>query len=330
MPRDSDFHYPRFRLGAALAAAWLAVGVAVLAEQQRGDSAGARARLDAAQDANEENAKAAALRHALERQLTADVEGVDGVVGYAVLDLTNGDRFGQLQDEQFPTASTIKLAILYELFKQADDGRLRLDEPRTLDRSHVVGGSGILKELAAPSMPLRDYAMLMILVSDNTATNVLIDVVGMENVNARMAALGLPDTLLRRRMIDLEAARRGDENVSTPGELVRLLEILYRGEGLTKQSHQAMLDILKKAKSSPLRRAIPQNVAVANKPGGLEAVVVDAGIVYVERRPYIFAMMGTYLAEQSEGNAVVERAARRVFEYFNRLARSSEYGRRIR
>jgi beta-lactamase class A len=277
-----------------------------------------------------QDTKSSALRQSLERQLAADAATLDGVVGYTVLDITTGERFGRLQDEVFPTASTIKLAILYELFKQADEGKVRLEENRPLDKRHVVGGTGVLNELAAPSMPVRDYATLMVVLSDNTATNLLIDVVGMSNVTARMAALGLTQTKLRRRMIDLDAARRGDENVSTPAEVARLLEIIHRGDGLTRESHQGMLAILKKSKSTPLRRGVPSTVDVAGKPGSLEGVAVDAGIVYVDRRPYILSMMITYLKDDAAGDAAIERASHHVFDYFNRLARSSEYGRRIR
>jgi beta-lactamase class A len=277
-----------------------------------------------------QDVKAADLRRALERQLETEAASVDGVVGYTVLDLTSGERFGRLQDEQFPTASTIKLTILYELFRQADEGKLRLDEPRALERRHVVGGSGILDELTAATMPLRDFATLMILLSDNTATNLLIDAVGMQNVNQRMSGLGLSKTLLRRRMIDLDAARRGDENVSTPAEIARLLDVIHRGEGLTAESHQGLLAILKKPKSTPLRAGVPPGIEVANKPGGLEGVAVDAGIVYLERRPYILVMMTTYLKQEREGDAAIEAASRRAYDYFNRLARGSDYGRRIR
>jgi beta-lactamase class A len=280
--------------------------------------------------ATAQDGKAPALREALQRQLEADAAALDGVAGYTVVDLTTGERFGRLQDEVFPTASTIKLAILYELFKQHEEGKVPLDEPRPLDRRHAVGGSGVLQELSAPAMPLRDYATLMVVLSDNTATNVLIDALGMQNITARMAALGLTQTKLRRRMIDLEAARRGDENVSTPAEIARLLEVIYRGSGLTNESQAGALAILKKSKSTPLRRGVPPAVSVAGKPGSLEGVAVDAGIVYLERRPYVLSMMATYLKEDAAGSVTIERGSRRVFDYFNRLARSSEYGRRIR
>jgi beta-lactamase class A len=188
----------------------------------------------------------------------------------------------------------------------------------------------VLRELTAPSMALRDYATLMIVLSDNTATNFLIDIVGMEKVNARMRALGLPQTRLRRRMIDLEAARRGDENVSTPAEIAKLLQVLYRGEGLSSKSHDAAIAILQKEKTTPMRRGIPSDIPVANKPGSLEGVAVDAGIVYLKNRPYVFSAMTTFLDSEEKGDAAITAASRATFEYFSRLAHASDYGRAIR
>lgn len=278
----------------------------------------------------QQDKKAADLRAQLGERLSTIAGSLDGVMGFSILGLESDERFERNAREVFPTASTIKLAILYELFRQADEGRVNLDETKTLDRRHAVGGSGILHELTTPALSIRDYATLMILLSDNTATNVVIDLVGMDQVTSRMTALGLRNTRLRRRMIDLEAARRGDENVSTPAELALLLQILHRGDGLSKASRDSLLEILRRSKSSPMRSAIPARVVVANKPGGLEAVAVDAGIVYVEGRPYVQAMMTTYLNDNAAGDAAIESASRAAFEYFSRMAASSEYGRSIR
>jgi len=271
---------------------------------------------------------AAELRSQLERRVHDIAAHVDGVVGYEVLDLTSNERFGQLERAVFPTASTIKLAIVYELFKQADEGRVKLDDRITLDRAKAVGGSGVLAAMGTPTLSIRDYAALMVMLSDNTATNVLIDLVGAGSVTQRMAGLGLGATKLRRRMMDLEAARRGDENVSTPAEVVRLLQILHTGNGLTPASRDQALDLLKKTKISRLRAGLPAGVEAADKPGELEGVRVDAGIVFAKNRPYALCVMTTYLKSEEEGEHAIVDISRAVYEYFSRLGAGGVYGRR--
>jgi beta-lactamase class A len=276
------------------------------------------------------NAKTNVLGEHVRRELSDIASAFDGVMGYCVIDLTSGETFGALQDEPFPTASSIKLAIIYELFTQVDRGRLKLDEMRPLSPAFKVGGSGVLNELSSPSLSIRDYTTLMVVLSDNTATNVLIDAVTMAAVNDRMAALGLPHTRLRRRMMDREAALRGDENVSTPAELAKLLQIMERGEGLTPPSRDALLGILKKSKDTPLRRGVPANVEVANKPGDLEGVAADAGIVYVRNRPYVLVVMTSYADAGNKGARAIEDASRAVYGYFHKLASGADLGRMIR
>ena len=277
------------------------------------------------------SATAAELRTKFEHTLADIAVHLDGVMGYVVLDLTSGDRFAHLDRELFPTASTIKLAIVYELFKQVDEGRVRLDQTIVLDRAKAVGGSGVLFELATPALSVRDYATLMVIVSDNTATNVLIDLLGINNVTARMNGLGLAATKLRRPMMDVAAARRGEENVSTPDEIVRLLQILYGSNAAphTLASRDEAIRLLKKAKVSRLRKGLPPGVEAADKPGELEGVRVDAGIVFAKNRPYILCVMTTYLKDDEEGERANESVSRAAYEYFNRLGEGLQYGRQI-
>ncbi len=282
---------------------------------------------------------AAELKAKFDHRLQEIASRVDGVMGYAALDLTSGDRFGHLDRDVFPTASTIKLAIVYELFKQVDEGKIRLEQTIVLDRKQAVGGSGVLFAMGTPALSVRDYATLMVMLSDNTATNVLIDLAGMENVTRRMAGLGLTATKLRRHMIDLAAARRGDENVSTPAEIVRLLELLNGPanagphtsgpDDLTASSHDAAIALLKKPKTSRLRKGLPSGVEAADKPGELEGVRVDAGIVFAKNRPYILCVMTTYLKDEAEGERAIEETSRAAYEYFSRLGAGGLYGRQI-
>ena len=260
------------------------------------------------------------LKTKFEHRLTDIASNVDGVVGYEIVDLTSGDRFAHLERETFPTASTIKLTLVYELFKQVEEGRIRLDETLALDRSKAVGGTGVLVEMGTPVLSIRDYAVLMVTLSDNTATNVLIDRLGMDHVARRMQALGLNGTKLRRHMMDTAAARRGDENVSTPDEIARLLQAMQGGAHAEEgRAMPEAIALLKKPKESRLRRGLPPDVATADKPGELDGVRVDAGIVYAKNRPYVFCVMTTFLHDEAAGERAIEQMSRVAYEYFSRL-----------
>jgi beta-lactamase class A len=255
--------------------------------------------------------------------------GLDGVLGIALKDLKTGQTLLLNEREVFPQASSIKIAVLYEMFKQAEEGRLKLDEFITVDEGRKVEGSGVLFYLGRPSLSLsvRDLAVLMVVLSDNTATNLLIDKVGIEAVNRRMDALGLPKTRLRRKMMDLKAAAEGRENVSTPLEMMTLLEKIWKGGILGESYRKDLLAILAIPKDSPLRAGVPEGVEVAEKPGDLEAVRCDSGIVMLTGRPYVLSVMTTYLKRDADGNPAITKISRAVYEHFARLARSSEIGR---
>ena len=263
---------------------------------------------------------AAELKTRFEARVREIAARVDGVVGYSIVDLTNGDRVSHLDSATFPTASAIKLAIVYELFKQAEEGQIRLDDTLTLNRAHAVGGTGVLVEMGTPTLSIRDYAVLMVTLSDNTATNVLIDRLGLARIAARMQGLGLNATKLRRRMMDTAAARRGDENVSTPDELARLLKAMNDGM-------PAAIDLLKKPKENRLRRGLPEGVASADKSGELEGVRVDAGIVFAKNRPYVLSVMTTFLKDEGEGERAITDISRVAYEYFSRLGLGGSLGR---
>src|SRR5260370_11063173 len=170
------------------------------------------------------------------------VERFDGVMGVAIADLAGGQAILKNADRVFPTASSIKLAILWELYHQNQEvrtgvaGKAKLDDVYTFDPKDLVEDSQIMAGLSPGVTPVtnRDLAQFMIAVSDNAAANILIDRVGRENVNLMLRSLGLAKTTLRRKMMDVAAAQRGEENISTPQEIVRLLEAIYRGKALNK------------------------------------------------------------------------------------------------
>jgi beta-lactamase class A len=269
------------------------------------------------------------------QKLESTVDGVDrsldGVLGVAILDLSSGKKFLLHADEVFPQASSIKIAVLAELYRQAQAGKLKLTDLYTIQSSDLVPDSDIMGGLTpgVTRTTLRDLATMMVAVSDNSATNVLIDRVGMDNINALMSSLGLSHTRLRRKMMDLKAAGEGRENISTPTEMMTLLEALYRGKLLNKEMTDDFFKVLSTHKESFIPRDLPEGLKIANKPGELEGVRNDSGVVLVENRPYVICVMTTYLRHERDGEEAITRISSAAYFMFDRLARASEYGRVI-
>ncbi|MBO0720442.1 MAG: serine hydrolase [Blastocatellia bacterium] len=280
-----------------------------------------------AQDAN---------RDLLRRKLSAEIEKIagshDGVMGVALKDLTTGEEILINDQLTFPTGSSIKIAILIELEKQAAAGKFKLTDQRWVEKKDQVGGSGVLAEFSdhTSQLSLNDLAVLMIVLSDNSATNMLIDQVGMASVNRTLDELGLTQIRLRRKMIDQAASARGDENTATPRAAMMLMEKLYRGQIGNRQLSDDVLKILKIRKSSPIPRLLPENLEIANKPGEIEGAACDWAVVYVPNRPYAIAVMTNYNGTDGEAaDKAIAKVSKLAYDYFLKLSRSTGYGTRV-
>ena len=172
-------------------------------------------------------------------------------------------------------------------------------------------------------MTIRQLIEAMIEVSDNASTNALIELVGIANVNAWLDSVQLKQTRLRRKMIDIAAATRNEENVSTPLEMATLAAKLYRGEVIDKTASAEMIEILSRVKGD-IRSSIPESVRVAAKPGELTGVRCETGIVYLDKRPFAISVAGAFLGDKA--NPVPE-AVKIIFHHFELLAKSNRYGR---
>jgi beta-lactamase class A len=275
-------------------------------------------------------------RDALRRKLAAEIEKIavshDGVMGVAIKDLTTGEEILINDQLTFPTGSSIKIPVLIELLKQAAEGKYKLTDQRWIEKKDQVGGSGVIVNFGdhTSQLSLSDLATLMIALSDNTATNMLIDHVGTANVNRTLDELGLKQIRLRRKMIDQGASARGDENTATPREAAALMEKLYRGQVVNRQLSDDALKFLKLRKDSPIPRLLPASVEIANKPGGIEGAACDWAIVYVPNRPYVIAVMTNYNGsdEEASGKAIA-KVSKLAYDYFARLSRSTPYGARV-
>jgi beta-lactamase class A len=277
------------------------------------------------------NVKQQVLWQKLETTINTEAQKLDGVMGVTVLDLKTGQQISLHPDEVFAQASSIKVALLAELYHQAHSGKLKLTDTYTVQTADLVPDSDIFGGLTADvtKLTLRDLATMVVAVSDNSATNVLIDRVGMDNVNRFMDSLGLTHTRLRRKMMDLKAAAEGRENVSTPREMMALLQQLYEGKVLGKDAGDDFFKLLSTPKDSWLPRDLPAGVRIANKPGSLEGVRNDVGIVFVPNRPYVICVMTSYLKNERDGETAISRISLAAYEMFDRMARASEFGRVI-
>lgn len=268
------------------------------------------------------------LKQKTERQLQNIVETSPFLTGIMAVDLITGDSFSINQDLVFAQASAIKIPILMEVYKQAHNKKFALTDTRPLLASNTVAGSGILNAMTDPvTLSIRNYSLLMIGLSDNSATNTLIDLVGMQNINNTMEALGFKNTRVQRKMIDQPASLRNEENLSTPAEAVRIMKLLYEGKFINKSTSDEILMTLQKnaVENSKIAKGIPPNVKIAFKPGGMGGVSTEWALVYLAKRPYALAIMENYKAGSSSQDFMAA-ISKTLYEYYSRMAKATNYG----
>jgi beta-lactamase class A len=271
-------------------------------------------------------------------QIRRIAEGFSGVVGVAAKSLS-GKKPDVLfnAEEVFPIASTIKVAVLVELLDQADKGLVRLHDAIRLTEEDKVPGTGILKELhAGLELSVLDAAALMIVLSDNTATNMVIDQLGGVNVvNEKMDQLGLSSIRLNSRIEFEWLMEHGAEALSrsNPRDFAELLALVVRKEILTPESCQVIMSIMKKQQLNAMiprylpwtpyakENGIEQQLEYGGKCGMLNGVRADAGFIEVPQETYVVSIMAKDCAEEgfkpeNEGDIAVGRISRAVYDYF--------------
>jgi beta-lactamase class A len=217
------------------------------------------------------------------------VREVSAAAGVPAREDSDRTLFSQRPDEVFPAASVIKIPLVMALYADAAEGRLSLEE--RVPVGTTVSGTGILGDLRdVADVSLRDLAMLTIALSDNTATNRLIERVGVARVEERLAEWGCTRTKLARGMFDWDAQRRGLENLAAPSEVVALLERLVCGELVDRATSDAVIAVLERCQDDAmLRRYLGTGFRVANKTGMLAATRNDAAIVFGPSRTVVVA-----------------------------------------
>jgi len=265
-----------------------------------------------------------------EKEIKDTIASSPGDVGLILYDMQWERTISVNPDEIFESASMVKVPVMAEVFLQQQEGKLRLDQTLTLRDDQKAGGAGILKDKpSGTEYSVEELLNLMITQSDNTATDMLIELVGMESVENRMSALGLKNTTLKRKIYDFNAIDEGRDNYTTPEDMYILFKWIYGenhaqgqenpdkpsvgksplaagnpGTGsiniLTAENRDKILDILKKQeRKDMIPRFLPEGLAVAHKTGGLLGILHDGGIIFPPgRKPYILIIMGKNVSDE--------------------------------
>ena len=247
----------------------------------------------------------------LNHQLRSLASRVHAAIALDVLDLETGYNAGFNAAKSMPAASTIKLPVMVEVFAQLEAGRFDLQHRVTLTASDKDYGSGELSDApAGTTYAVSDLVEKMIDVSDNTATNMLIRLVGRQSINRRMEELGLDRTHLSGDVRTSGWSIRRTLRTS-PADLVRLLTLMAKHKLIDEWSSNEMIAILEADRiNTLLPEPLPPDVPIAHKTGSLNDTLNDAGIVFASEAPYVIAVMTTALPSADLGRSFIHSVSR--------------------
>ena len=268
----------------------------------------------------------------LEARITPIATAHKGKVAVAVKHLVTGEEFYLNADEPMPTASLIKLAIMVETFWQVEEGKHKFDLILTLKKDDQVPGAGVLTDSFSPgaTFALLDALRLMVTVSDNTATNLVLDTISIPATNTRMESLGFKNTKIHAKVykgsttsIDPERTKKYGLGSTTAREMVQLLELIQAGKVVTPKACDEMLSILKKNQDNELMvRMLPAGTTVAHKTGAVSNARTDAGVIYLSGKPTIAICILTNENDDKRwvidnaAQVTISKIAREVYDHF--------------
>jgi beta-lactamase class A len=277
----------------------------------------------------------------IDARVLAEIRGSQQSVSIYAENLETGISYGLRADDPVPTASTIKLPIMAELFFEASEGKLAWKQKVTLTDNDKVSGSGVLRELSdGDQLSIRDLMHLMIVVSDNTATNLILHRIGGDTVNARMEKLGLRQTAVMHDIMEKkvspdgsvvagptglteEGAKPGnakwDTGRSCPHDMVTILEKLYRGQLVDKAASDEMIAVLKRQQYHEGVGRDMNGTVIASKSGALDHLRSDVAIVYSQHGPIAMAITVNNIPEvnyrvDNPGNILISKLSEILVE----------------
>jgi beta-lactamase class A len=260
------------------------------------------------------------MKPALVAAVQQAAQETPGRLGCWICDASGGVWAALRADERFATASVIKVPVLVALAASVDAGERRWDDLVPVNPDETAEGSGVIQYLSRPAYTVRDLAVLMTIVSDNRATNMIIDLLGLDRINDYCRRAGWPGTILGRRMYDFDARARGRDNVSTPRETADLLVRLLGGRLLSASGTETVVGMLRAQQlRHKLPAWLPQDAAAANKTGNMTGVENDSGILFLPSGPVIAAVYINEIETPPLGWLAIQRIGRAIVEYVNHL-----------
>lgn len=269
--------------------------------------------------------------HSLEARITALVKSHRGQVAVAVKHLDFGEEFYLDADEPMPTASLIKFMVMLEVYQQMLEGKIKLSDMVVLRKEDMVPGAGVLTYHFSDGamFPLRDAVRLMIVFSDNTATNLVLDKIGIASTGKRLADWGFPNSKINAKVfkgsttsIDPERTKKFGLGSTTARETVQLLEKVHRGKIVSPEACKEMIGHLKKCEDkTKLKRFLPEKIEVAHKTGSVSEVKTDAGIIYLPNGPVAICVLTAKnedkrFHDDNAANILIGKIAKEVHDHF--------------
>ena len=250
----------------------------------------------------------------LEKLILKEIKSTEEEVSVVVKNLSKNQWIFKYNEEKvLPSASTIKILIMVEAFRRIELGEFKVDEKIKVSNRDKVDFS-IITELDKDEYKLIDLIIWMIIISDNTATNVLIDLLGYEKINKMAGDLNCKDTILQRKMMDFQAVKLGKENLTTALDMAIIMEKIYNKSILSKKSCEIMIDILKRQRHrDKLPRYIVEDVVLANKTGELTGANHDIGIFYLENLDYLIGVFTTDAKDDISGKRTIGKISKLVY-----------------
>lgn len=258
----------------------------------------------------------------LQQRLKVEINQFKGEVGIVINELETGWEFSYEKTKLFPSASLAKIPLMAACFWAASQGRIKLDRNIALKSSDKLTGSGVLKDMPAGiTFSVERLIGLMIYDSDNTATNIVTNLLGIDYLNSTFKAFGLRNTELSRKIADYHSRDKGIENYTTAEDMALLLDKIYRRNLGSKSVSDQCISMLKLTRlNDRIPKYLPVDITIAHKTGLEKGVCHDAGLVFTRKGDFIIVVLTKHANSNSApSKEFIARVSLYVYKYFEQL-----------